>query len=455
MRIPIKLTIIALLVVVLAVPLLLVVSKIYERDKYSDQAKFDIARSWTGEQKILGPILVVPYTSFFEKREFDDDLKRYVMNKYEVDNELFILPDTLAGDVELTTEIRYRGIYKVPVYSSHVELEGAISNALLVELEERVDVIAIGQPYLTIAVDDMRGIAESPTLGWDTDSVAFLPGSNLAFQSNGIHAPLNQLEATNAKSYDFSVALNLRGMSSFRFAPVGNSSTVKMTSSWPHPRFEGLYLPTHREISGDGFTANWQTSAFATNITKKANDCAVGNCAGLASSYFGVQLVDPVDVYLQAQRASKYGILFIGLTFTAFFLFEVLKKLSIHPIQYSLVGLALTVFYLLLVSLAEHISFVRAYWIATAACSGLLGFYITYVLKSLKRGAAFGASIAGLYGVLYIIIQEEDYAFSMGASLVFIVLSGVMFVTRNIDWFQVSRGAFAKAEGGQDVKIEV
>jgi inner membrane protein len=164
------------------------------------------------------------------------------------------------------------------------------------------------------------------------------------------------------------------------------------------------------------------------------------------NSYLGVVLVDPVDVYLQAQRATKYGILFIGLTFTAFFLFEVLRQLSIHPIQYALVGSALTVFYLLLISLAEHISFVWAYWIATGACCGLLGFYITYVLKSIKRGSAFAAAIAGLYGVLYVIIQQEDYAFFMGASLIFLALSGVMYVTRNIDWFHISQDSLIRPE---------
>lgn len=450
MRIPIKLVVIALLVLLLTAPLLLVVSKIYERDDYYDQAKSDIARSWTGEQKLLGPILVVPYTSVYEKREYDDDLKRHVTNKYHQNRHLFVLPDTLKSDIELKTETRYRGIYEVPVYSSKIKLDGLISSSMIARLVERSDVTAVGQPYLSIVVDDLRGIAEPPTLGWNTNRVKFLPGSNLAFQPNGIHAPLGNLESSGAESYRFSVTLTLRGMSSFRFAPVGSSNSTKIASSWPHPRFEGSYLPTERKITDEGFTASWQTSAFATNIDRKANKCADGDCAEFLTSYFGVQLVDPVDVYMQAQRATKYGILFIGLTFTAFFLFEILKKLSIHPIQYALVGLALTVFYLLLISLAEHIPFVTAYSIATAACSGLLAFYITYVLRSFTRGIAFGASIAALYGVLYIIIQEEDYAFSMGAGLVFVALSGVMFFTRHVDWFQISRSTFGKTEAADN-----
>ena len=442
MRIPVKLAVIAALTLLLTIPLLLVVSKIYERDNYHDQARRDIAQSWTGEQQILGPILVVPYTRTYSQREFDKELEQYVTRVKRVSEQLFIMPDTLGGEVELDTEVRSRGIYEVPVYNSSIRLDGEISNAKIVQLRQREDVVAIGRARLSIVVNDMRGIASSPEFSWDSTNIELAPGSGLSFQSSGIHAPLDNLDENTSKRYRYSIKLALRGMSSFRFAPVGNTSSVSITSGWPHPRFEGSYLPAHRQISENGFTADWQTSAFATNIVKKANDCAAGNCAEFTNNYLGVVLVDPVDVYLQAQRASKYGILFIGLTFTAFFLFEILRQLSIHPIQYALVGLALTVFYLLLVSLAEHISFVRAYWIATGACSGLLGFYVSYVLRSLRRGATFATAIAGLYGVLYIIIQEEDYAFAMGATLIFLALTGVMYVTRNIDWFQVGQGTF-------------
>jgi len=441
MRIRVKLAIIAALMLLLTIPLLLVVSKIYERDSYQEQAQRDIAQSWTGEQTILGPILVIPYTRVYEGREFDQELEKYVTHEVTVDERLFVLPDALIGDTDLKTEIRYRGIYEVPVYSSDLTLSGDMSNAELLELRQREDVTAIGQPYLSIVVNDVRGIANSPTLSWNNELVDFIPGSQLDFQNSGIHAPLPNTDHDTLQRYRFSVKLALRGMSSFRFSPVGDSSSITIASNWPHPRFEGRYLPSHREIDDEGFKAEWQMSTFSTNIAEQARDCAGGSCGEFMYNYLGVALIDPVDIYLQAQRASKYGILFIGLTFTAFFLFEVLRRLSIHPIQYTLVGLALSVFYLLLISLSEHIPFMWAYWIATGACSSLLGFYITYVLRSIKRGSAFAAALAGLYGVLYIIIQAEDYAFSMGAGLIFVALSGVMYVTRNIDWYEVSRDA--------------
>ena len=300
MRIPMKLAIIAALMLVLTIPLLLVVSKIYERDNYHEQARNDIARSWTGEQLILGPIVVVPYTRLYEIREFDKELEKYVTNQVKADEQLFVLPETLTGKIDLKTEVRYRGIYEVPVYSSAVSLGGEISNSKILELRNRKDVIAIGRPYLSIVVNDMRGIAASPALSWNAETVDFMPGSQLTFQKSGIHAPLTNVDQDVPKLNRFSVSFTLRGMSSFRFVPVGNSGSVDIASSWPHPRFEGLYLPAQREISDSGFTASWQTSAFATNIAEKVRGCATGDCSQLMSNYFGVVLIDPDDVYLQA-----------------------------------------------------------------------------------------------------------------------------------------------------------
>ena len=294
----------------LAIPLLLVVSKIYERDNYHEQARNDIANSWTGDQLILGPILVVPYTRVYENREFNKELERYVSSEVKVDEQLFVLPDALTGDVDLQTEIRYRGIYEVPVYSSAIRLGGEMSNSEILELAQREDVIEIGQPYLSIVVNDMRGITASPVLSWNGDMVNLSPGSKLAFRDAGIHALLSGIDQLALGRYRFSVSFALRGMSSFRFVPVGNSSSIDITSSWPHPRFEGLYLPSHREISDSGFTASWQTSAFATNIAEKARDCASGDCGQLMNNTIGVALVDPVDVSQKKSDPDDRGTVF-------------------------------------------------------------------------------------------------------------------------------------------------
>ena len=423
MRIRMKLAVITLLLVVLAVPLLLVVSKIYERSAYRDEARADIARSWTGEQRVLGPLLVVNYVQVMTRRERDENTRQYVTREREVNRSLLILPESLEVTTELDKEIRYRGIYEVPVYTSTSRLTGEFSTAELVSLHQRSDVRDIGKPFLSLGVSDTRGIATRPQLRWGQRSFVFEPGSAVSFRPAGIHAPLGGIDRTAAARFAFDVELELRGMSSFGLTPAGNSSTVAIRSNWPHPKFDGLYLPVERDITEDGFAATWRTSRFATNIAEQVAACANGDCPSLLANYLGVTLVEPVDVYLQAQRATKYGMLFIGLTFTAFFLFEVLKKLAIHPIQYGLVGLALAIFYLLLISLAEHLAFNLAYAVAALACCGLLAFYVTYVLGSLPRGFGFGLSVGALYGVLYVIIEAEDYALSMGAVLVFVALA--------------------------------
>jgi len=438
MQIRMKLAVIAVLILVLTIPLFMITSKIYERDSYRNQARDDIARSWTGEQKVLGPVLIVPYTRLVSKREFDKKLEQYVTRKLRIEETLLVLPTTLDADFQMKTEVRYRGIYEVPVYAGTVNFSGELSDTKIRELRQRQDVVSVGAPFLSLVVNDVRGITRSPDLQWGGAKIPFRPGSKASFGPKGIHAAVQIPASQEGVSVPFSISLDLRGISSLRFTPVGQSNSIDISSNWPHPKFEGLYLPATREISDDGFTANWQISMFSTNLEEQAQQCATGHCDAFINNHLGVTLVEPVDIYLQAQRASKYGILFIGLTFTAFFLFEVLRQLAIHPVQYSLVGLALTVFYLLLVSLAEHIAFGLAYAVATVACCGLLGFYVSYVLGSILRGAGFAVAISGLYGILYIIIQAEDYAFSMGAVLVFTALAAVMYFTRNFDWYRLS-----------------
>ena len=281
MQIRVKLAIIAVLVLALTIPLFLITSKIYERDSYRNLAREDIARSWTGEQKVLGPILVVPYTRVVTKREFDDKLKKYVQRRIEVDEELLVLPEMLNAEFHLTTEVRYRGIYEVPVYSGTAKLSGTFSTAQAAELRQRPGTKNVGQPYLSLVLDDVRGIARTPDLKIGTETVAFKPGSKFRFRSSGIHAPIDIGYSDTDQPVPFSVSMHMRGTSSFRFAPVGDSNSVEIVSNWPHPSFEGRYLPSTRDIADDGFTANWQISTFSTNMKEQALQCSAGNCLSL------------------------------------------------------------------------------------------------------------------------------------------------------------------------------
>jgi inner membrane protein len=226
-------------------------------------------------------------------------------------------------------------------------------------------------------------------------------------------------------------------MENLSFVPAGDLVTIDLQSSWAHPEFVGVFLPSNRDVNSEGFSAHWSVTQFASGIEDKLQRCEHSNCDPLKSSRMGVRLIDPVDVYLQSERSVKYGILFVGLSFISFFLFENLKKIRIHPIQYALVGLSVATFYLLLISLSEHISFGVSYLIATIACVSLIFAYLKSVLAGLSNSLWFSAALAALYGILYIIIQAEDFALLMGAILVFGMLSIVMLITRRIDWYEI------------------
>jgi inner membrane protein len=226
-------------------------------------------------------------------------------------------------------------------------------------------------------------------------------------------------------------------MESLSFVPVGEEVSLKLSSSWPHPEFIGKFLPVSRTIDETGYQAEWKITSFASSILEKVHQCESGNCSQLFNGQLGVRHIEPVDVYSQSQRSLKYGFLFIGLSFISFFIFETVRELPIHAIQYTLVGCAIAIFYLLLVSLSEHIEFAIAYAIATLSCVCMLMYYLRYVLGGAKEAAAFSGLLLLLYGVLYVIISAEDYALLMGGCLTFVTLFIVMISTRNIDWYRV------------------
>ena len=213
-----------------------------------------------------------------------------------------------------------------------------------------------------------------------------------------------------------------------------------MPSAWPHPSFTGRILPdAGTRISREGFAAQWRTSHFATNLSQLHQRCVQSRqCDAFNQHSLAVSFVQPVDLYQTVERSVKYGFLFIGLTFAAFFLFEVLKRLAIHPVQYALVGLALAIFFLLLISLAEHLGFAAAYAIAAASCVTLIGYYVAHVLKSTRRGTLFGLALSALYGLLYVLLRVEDHALLMGSLLVFACVASVMVATRRVDWYAVA-----------------
>ncbi len=412
---------------------------ISERTRYRNDAKYQIAQSWTGEQKVIGPILIVPYHEQINHKVWDKKLEKEVIQTITRGNYLYLIPEQLDIVGDVPTEIRYKGIYTVPVYTSQLNFKGAFNNQALIDLvKNSKNKITWQKPYLAINVGDIRGIPKRPELSWNNQNYKFMPGTNIKAMSQGIHAPLPLITNQDQQQYSFEFDINLRGMEHLSFSPVADNAQVSITSDWPHPSFNGRYLPEQRQISAAGFTSNWRVSSLSSDIDQQLAQCVKGECAPLLSNTFGVTLIQPIDVYQQSERSTKYAILFICLTFAVFFVFEILKNLRIHPIQYLLVGMALVLFYLLLVSLSEHITFAWAYLIASSACSVLLGVYLSGVLRNLRQGLLLSSMIALLYGLLFIILNSEDMALLMGSFLLFSTLAALMVITRKIDWYSLS-----------------
>lgn len=434
-----KIVTIFLLMILLMIPLTMIEDVVSERSYFRDQASDSIAESWTGAQKVLGPVLVVPYTEQYEEKVWDENLKGYKEEMRTEAKQLFILPEMVKIGGGLRSEERTRGLYTVPVYTADLSVAGVFSNERILKTatESKHD-LTWEKAYLTIVVSDTRGVVTQPKLNWAGSEVIFMSGSGIAEQGNGMHADLGLLETSANQEYAFDFAVTLHGMETLEFAPVGNSTSVALKADWPHPSFIGRYLPEQREISDTAFTADWKISSFSSDMPRLMDKCRQGNCNPFMANTFGVSLVNPVDIYQQTERSVKYALLFIILTFVAFFLFEVMKELRLHPMQYLLVGMALTVFYLLLISLSEHVDFAWAYLGAALASSVLVGVYISAVLHSAKRAMAFTGVLWLLYAMLYAILRSEDNALLMGSLLLFGVLALVMMVTRKLDWYQIS-----------------
>lgn len=442
-----KLLIIFLLVIGLTIPNLMIRDLVTERSTYRFEAKQGIAASWTSEQTLFGPILVVPYEERTERKVWNANKDHYRLVEQVNKKQLFVLPTVLKINAGIRTEERRRGIYAIPVYESSMDLRGSFDNkALLTLVQDKAVSVAWERIFVSVPVSDIRGITVQPVLDWKDTSAEFVSGAGLEKLGNGMHAFVDGLNTSEPTQFAFSFSVQLHGMERLQFAPVGKSTQVSVVSSWPHPSFLGRYLPTERQIDDEGFTATWRVASFSSDMDRIGARCQVGDCEPFFENTFGVALIQPVDIYQQAERSVKYAILIITLTFVAFFLFEVMRAIPLHPMQYLLVGCSLTVFYLLLLSLSEHIAFGWAYLIASLANSVLVGAYVSAVMNSRFHALVLTGSLLMLYGMLYLILRSEDNALLMGSLLIFAVLAFVMLLTRDLDWYRVSEQVARHAE---------
>ncbi|MFK8051420.1 MAG: cell envelope integrity protein CreD [Woeseiaceae bacterium] len=429
--------IMAVLTLLLIIPLSMIQGVVMERSNYQTYAVHNISNSWTGSQTVVTPLLVIPYSRAYSESVWDKRKREYIDLKKQETGQHVFMAKTLSLTADIKTELRHRGIYSVPVYSGQFQVVGQFDPTELDEIKKDINGFsAWGEPRLILSVKDLRGIGADPALNVQGERVAFKPGTTLTSLGSGIHATSANIDLS--RDIDFDLNFTLRGSQRLSFAPLAHNASIDVNSDWPHPNFTGRFLPTQREISEKGFSASWSVSSFSTGASDIVEACAANQCEQMHSLMLGVDLFETVDIYTRTDRATKYGILFVLLTFVAFFLTETLTKRRLHPIHYLLVGGALAMFFLLLISFAEHLGFSAAYGIATAACSLLVGIYLKAVLGDQRLAAIYAFAIAALYAMLFMILRSEDYALLMGSLLLFMVLALVMLSTRHTDWRKIS-----------------
>jgi inner membrane protein len=428
-----RLLLVAGLALLLQVPSCMIGQLTFERQRSRDEATAEIAQTWGSSQRLGGPILAVPYRIY----GLDDKGKRIEVESGAV----AILPERLDVVADAGVETLRRGLFEVPVYRSRLKLTGRFK-APLTELGTRVprESLLWDQAQLVLKLSDVHAIDRVAPLQWNKAPLDFQGGGGL-LGCNGLHTPLGGLTIT--APFDFSIELAVRGSDSLNFAPSARTMTVGLDSAWPHPKFYGAWLPDHREVGAQGFKARWQVSSVAGGLPA-AWKIGRGEGEAFDQASFGVQLLSPVDPYRMSERSLKYNLLFIGLTFVVLWLFEQRAGRAVHAIQYLMVGAALCLFYLLELSLAEHVGFATAYAVAAAAVTAQVSLYGRAVLRGWWPALLLMGLVAGLYALLYLLLGAEDYALLIGSGVLFAVLSVVMFVTR-----RVAAGASGEAGSAQ------
>jgi inner membrane protein len=425
-----KALVVGLLMLVLLAPLSMINGVIKERAGYRETAVRSVAESYAGPQTLAGPVLVLPYVESRREQRLDAFGKPVEVVKRE-SKYWYFFPKTLAMDGTLAPDVRKLGLHRVRVYK--------LRSTLLAHFDAAVPADAagtreLGVPYLSVSIADVRGLVGNPVLAVDGKALPLRQGNGGHRGGRGLHSLLAAAPAPGQRlRLDLRFASTLGGTETLSIVPLGDTNRVRLASSWPHPNFSGR-SPNGRDIGARGFRADWDISSLASAAQAQYLQGAEDG----SLETLDVGLVEPVNVYTQADRASKYGILFVLLTFVGCFMLELLKRLEIHPVQYGLVGLALAIFFLLLISLSEHMEFWIAYLAAASACLGLLGTYLSAVLRSPARGWGFAGGLTLLYGALYGLLVSEDNALVLGSLMLFAILAVLMLATRRINWYALN-----------------
>lgn len=419
---------IAFLVLIMLIPTAFILELVSERQKRQQEVTDEISNKWAKEQTIVGPMIVVP------AYKYSTDANNQVV---KTQHKLHFLPEQLAINGVITPEIRHRSLYDVSVYRSELKIEGTINAEALTPILHTVDSIDWENAYFVTGISDSRGLDDNPILQLNgvekrTDVSVY----STPFLKETISAPI---AVSPTGKIPFALTLKLKGTGKLYFTPCGNTTTVNIKSPKGVPSYDGKYMPDKATGKEDtGFSASWRV----LHVSRGYPQYWVGDInQGFEESSFGVKLIQQADHYTKTERSVKYAILILSLTFLVFFFIEIIQKKRVHPLQYVLVGIALCVFYTLLLSISEYTGFNIAYVIAAVATIILIGRYIYYTFKSMKVATVFSAALSSLYAYIFFLIQLKDYALLFGSVGLFIILAIIMHYSRNIDWYNTQKGA--------------
>lgn len=429
-----RMIIVGILVLVLLIPLNYVNLLIEERGFRQNNVVNEINSKWGDEIIIYGPILKVPYKTYSEKSTFNEKTQTYLKETQTHINYAYVFPETLNTEADVNSKKLHLGNFESAVFTTNMALSGHFNPLdLSMKAIEEKDVVW-DKATILYKTTNLKGIKNE--MGIRLNGNKYDLETN--FSDNDNKLSLDELESNYINeellksNFNFKIDVTYDGSESIRIIPVGKTTTMQMTSNWADPGFIGNYSPDDetRSITQDGFKVNWKV----LSINRAFSQTYFNKVPNLRQFAFGTKFVVLVDEYQKSERSAKYGFLVIGLTFLLFFLIQTMSKINIHPFQYLMIGLALVMFYTLLVSISEHSNFLKAYLIAGISVVTLITVYSKSILKNIKFPMLIGLSLTSLYSFIYVIIQLENYALLVGSIGLFVILALVMLVSRKIDW---------------------
>jgi inner membrane protein len=432
-----RMLIVGFLVIILLIPLSYINSLISERSFRQADVVTEINNKWGNNVLIYGPILKVPYKTYSETKTYNETTKTYLKETKTHINHAYIFPERLNSDVVVDSKTLKRGNFESAVFTTTMDFSGHFIPTDLIDKGINPADINWDKASVLIQTTNLKGIKSEMLLRVNSDTYNFQTNFNTETNSNSRLDVLesnfiNANDLSDTENDNFSISISFNGTRQIDLIPIGKTTTMSMTSNWADPSFVGNYLPNDetKEITKDGFKADWKV----LHINRAFSQQHLNKIPNLKAFAFGTKFMVMVDEYQKSERSAKYGFLVIGLTFLIFFLIQTMSKIDIHPFQYLMIGLALTMFYTLLVSISEHSNFLKAYLVAGISVVVLITLYSKSILKNLKFPLFICLSLTALYTFIYVIIQLENYALLVGSIGLFLILAIVMFVSRKIDW---------------------